>query len=101
MGISDKNHQGNLTANLHVTGRPELNVKSHEQFYESLVAQYRDLIHEALLESEEEHKTRVNLGVLNSKLQMIYNAAKYDGLEERIIDDLISEVIPGQQSQAA
>jgi len=72
-----------------------------EQFQESLVAQYRDLIHEALLESEEDHKTRINIGVLNSKLQMIYNAAKYDGLEERVIDELISEVIPSQSPQAA
>ena len=78
-----------------------MNVKNHEQFHESLVAQYRDLIQEALLESEEDHKTRVNLGVLNSKLKMIYNAAKYDGLEESIIDDLVNEVIPLQSPQAA
>lgn len=78
-----------------------MNVKNLETFHESLIAQYRDLIHEALLESEEVHKTRVNLGVLNSKLKMIYNAAKYDGLDEAIIDDLVSQVVPNNNSQAA
>lgn len=78
-----------------------MNVKNLETFQESLVAQYRDLIREALWESEEEHKTRVNLGVLNTKLKMIYTAAKYDGLDESTIDDLVSEVLPSDTSQAA
>lgn len=78
-----------------------MNVKNLETFQESLVSQYRDLIREALWESEEEHKTRVNLGVLNTKLKMIYTAAKYDGLDESTIDDLVSEVLPSDTSQAA
>lgn len=76
-------------------------MKNYEQFHESLVAQYRDLIQEALLESEEEHKTKINIGTLNSKLKMIYSAAKYDGLDESTIDQLVNEVIPSQTSQAA
>lgn len=78
-----------------------MNEKNQEQFYESLIAQYRDLIQEALLESEEEHKTKVNIGTLNSKLKMIYSSAKYDGIDEATIDQLVSEVIPSQTSQAA
>lgn len=76
-------------------------MKNQEQFYEALIAQYRDLIQEALLESEEEHKTKINIGTLNTKLNMIYRAAKYDGIDEQVIDQLINEVIPSQTSQAA
>lgn len=78
-----------------------MNAKNLEKFHESLVAQYRDLIQEALLESEENHKTTVNLGTLNQKLRMIYNSAKYDGLDEEVIDQLINEVLPPQISEAA
>ena len=65
-----------------------------EQFHESLIGQYRDLIHEAVLESESDHKTRVNIGKLNSKLQVILKAAAYDGLPENVVNQLIDEAIP-------
>lgn len=71
-----------------------------EKFHDVLVAQYRDLIHEAILESETEHKTRMDLGKLNIKLKVIFKAAKFDGLEESVINELIDEAIPSV-SQAA
>lgn len=65
-----------------------------ESFHEVLVCQYRELITEAILESETEHKTRLNLGILNSKLKVICKAAQYDGLTEAVIDQLIDEAVP-------
>jgi hypothetical protein len=71
-----------------------LNLKNVENFHEILMNQYRDLIHEAILESETEHKTHMDLGKLNAKLQVISKAAKYDGLPEVAISQLIDEAIP-------
>jgi len=65
-----------------------------DKFHDILIAQYRELIHEAILESETEHKTRMDIGKLNSKLQVIYKAAQYDGLNESVIGDLIDQAIP-------
>jgi hypothetical protein len=72
-----------------------LNVRNLENFQEALICQYRDLIHEAILESETDHKTRMDLGKLNSKLRVICKAAQYDGLSDEIISNLIDEAIPG------
>lgn len=83
------------------TGRPILNVRNLENFQEALVCQYRDLIHEAILESETDHKTRLNIGKLNSKLKVICKAAQYDGLSQTTIDQLIDEAIPASASKAA
>jgi prophage maintenance system killer protein len=75
-----------------------LSLKISETFQETLVCQYRDLIHEAILESETDHKTRMDLGKLNSKLRVIYKAAQYDGLTDDIINRLIDEAIPATKA---
>ena len=71
-----------------------MNLKRSESFQEVLVCQYRELITEAILESETDHKTRLNLGKLNAKLMLICKAAQYDGLPEAVIDRLIDETVP-------
>jgi hypothetical protein len=71
-----------------------LNARNQENFQEILINQYRDLIHEAILESETDHKTSLNIGRLNAKLQVIYKAAEYDGLPQEIVDNLIDEMMP-------
>ena len=78
-----------------------MNVCNSEKFHEALISQYRDLIHEAIIESEVEHKTRIDLGKLNSKLKLIFKAAKYDGLDDSIISELIDEAIPSNSPMAA
>lgn len=78
-----------------------MSVRNSETFHNALVAQYRDLIHEAVLESETEHKTQMDIGKLNSKLQVIFKAANYDGLNDEIISELIDQAIPGTTSIAA
>lgn len=64
------------------------------EFQEKLITQYRDLIHEAVLESESEHRTVLNLGSLNSKLNVILKSAASDGLPENLINKLIDEAVP-------
>lgn len=71
------------------------------EFHDALICQYRDLIHEAILESETDHKTRLNIGKLNSKLKVICKAAHYDGLNDDTINQLIDEAIPGTITKAA
>ena len=61
---------------------------------EMLIGQYRVLINQAVLESETEHKTSMDIGKLNSKLRVIYKAAQFDGINESIISDLIDQAIP-------
>ena len=75
-----------------------MNVRNIEGFQDALVGQYRDLIHEAILESETDHKTRMDLGKLNAKLRVICKAAQYDGLSEDIVSQLIDEAIPAPKA---
>ena len=78
-----------------------MSVRNTETFHNALVAQYRELIQEAVLESETEHKTQMDIGKLNSKLQVIYKAANYDGINETVINELIDQAIPERRSIAA
>jgi hypothetical protein len=80
------------STDLTIGGR--VNLRNKEEFQDALICQYRDLIHEALLESETDHKTGVDLSKLNSKLRVICKAAEYDGLNKIIINQLIDEVMP-------
>ncbi|MBA2406126.1 MAG: hypothetical protein H0V66_15225 [Bdellovibrionales bacterium] len=61
---------------------------------DALIAEYRTLIHHAVEESEAEQK-------LNSKLQVIFKAAQYDGLHESIISNLIDQEIPKKPTTQA
>lgn len=86
---------------LATTLEARLNARNLETFQEALICQYRDLIHEAILESETDHKTRMDLGKLNAKLRVITKAAHYDGLSETVINQLIEEAIPAPAARAA
>jgi hypothetical protein len=78
-----------------------LNVRNIENFQDALICQYRDLIQEAILESETDHKTRLDIGKLNSKLQVICKAAQYDGISDTVMNQLIDEAIPYMEEKAA
>lgn len=71
-----------------------MNVRNVENFQDALICQYRDLIHEAILESETDHKTKLDINKLNAKLRVIMRAAQYDGIPEDVISNLIDEAIP-------
>ena len=69
-----------------------MNSKPFEFFHQSLISQYRDQIHEAILESETEHKSHLDLVLLANKLHGIVYAAEVDGLSQLEIGDLLDEV---------
>lgn len=75
-----------------------MNVRNLENFQEALVSQYRELIQEAVLESETDHRTSMDIGKLNAKLKVICKAAHYDGLNEDTISQLIDETIPASKA---
>lgn len=75
-----------------------MNVRNVENFQDALVNQYRDLIHEAILESETDHKSRIDLAKLNSKLRVICKAAQYDGISETVISQMIDDAIPATKA---
>lgn len=60
-------------------------------FHESLIGQYRELIHEAMIESEVDHKSNLDLNILVSKLQIVMKAALLDGISETEVIALVEE----------
>lgn len=71
-----------------------MNVRNLENFQGTLVCHYRDLIYEAISESQADHKSRMDLGRLNAKLRVICKAAQHDGLSEIVISQMIDDAIP-------
>jgi len=78
-----------------------VSLHNSEKFQEGLIAQYREMIQEAILESETDHKTRMDIGKLNSKLRIIMKAAQYEGLSEDTINELIDQSMPSTPAVAA
>ena len=78
--------------------REDILNRDKEEFQNVLICQYRDLIHEAILESETDHKTKLDIGKLNSKLRVIFKAAHFDGLSDEVISHLIDEAIPDKKA---
>ena len=78
-----------------------MNLQKTERFQDALEGQYRDLIQEAILESESNFKTTLNLGKLNNKLKLLTKAALFDGLSEARSGQLIDEAMPQDHQNAA
>ena len=68
------------------------NKHSSEQFHSNLIEQYKDMIHEAILECETDCKTHLNVEALDKRLQNIVISAKCDGISSEEIVTLIDQV---------
>lgn len=66
-----------------------MGIKSSEMFHASLVAQYKEMIHEALLESD--HKLEFDHFAFEAKLTDIIKYATADGLTKTEIMMLVDE----------
>lgn len=66
-----------------------MHTKDKNEFHEALVSQYKELIHEAVLESD--HKEYLDSDMLEKKLTTIAKSAKYEGLTDKEIFELIHE----------
>lgn len=63
---------------------------SSEQFHLNLVEQYKDMIHEAIMQCETDCRTHVNAEALDKKLQNIIISAKCDGISSEEVVALIN-----------
>lgn len=65
-----------------------------EKFIEALTAQYRAEIEEILVESEHVYRSTIDYEILDLKVTQLLKCAKVDGLEEKIVWDLLQARIP-------
>ena len=65
-----------------------------DEFINTLIAQYREEIEEILVECEHVYRSTIDYELLDLKVEQLFNFAKIDGLEEKIVWDLIHARIP-------
>lgn len=63
-------------------------------FTDTLIAQYKEEIEEILVESEHVYRLTIDYEILDQKVIELLNAARVDGLEEKIVWDLLQARIP-------
>ncbi len=67
---------------------------SRDEFLETIIAQYRDEIEEILVESEQVYRSSIDYDMLDTKVQSLIRCAKVDGLNEKMIWELLEARIP-------
>ncbi len=65
-----------------------------EKFLEVLVSQYRAEIDEMIIESEHIYRSTIDYELLDTKMNQLLQCARIDGLEEKIVWELIQARIP-------
>lgn len=67
---------------------------NRDEFINTLIAQYKEEIEEILVECEHVYRSTIDYDLLDEKVEQVLRCAKVDGLEEKIIWDLIQARIP-------
>lgn len=65
-----------------------------DSFVITLIAQYKEEIEEVLVECEHVYRSTIDYGMLDAKVEELLKSAKVDGLEEKIVWDLLHARIP-------
>lgn len=65
-----------------------------DSFLQTLISQYTEEIEEVLLESEHVYRSTIDYELLDMKVSQLIVCAKVDGLEEKIIWELLQKRIP-------
>ncbi|MBC7430069.1 MAG: hypothetical protein H7336_15750 [Bacteriovorax sp.] len=65
-----------------------------DSFNFTLIAQYKEEIEELLVESEHVYRSTIDYEMLDVKVEELLRSAKVDGLEEKVIWDLLQSRIP-------
>ena len=65
-----------------------------ESFIDTLIAQYKEEIEEVLVESEHVYRSTIDYELLDQKVTHLITCARVDGLDEKIIWDLLQARIP-------
>lgn len=70
-----------------------MNAKTIEHFHDSIISLYKEMIQEALLESEIEARSHLDTANLEKKVNEIISSAGVDGLERSEIKTLVDDAI--------
>ena len=65
-----------------------------DSFIITLIAQYKEEIEEILVECEHVYRSTIDYEMLDGKVEELIRSAKVDGLEEKIVWDLLHHRIP-------
>ena len=65
-----------------------------DSFTFTLIAQYKEEIEEILVECEHVYRSTIDYEMLDSKVEELIRSAKVDGLEEKVVWDLLQARIP-------
>ncbi len=78
-----------------------MSLHNREEFIDSMLKNYKEMIMTCINKSFSDCKTKLNIGELNNLLDEVYTSAEVDGIESRLIDNIIDECIPRQYEIAA
>lgn len=67
---------------------------NRDSFTITLIAQYKEEIEEVLVECEHVYRSTIDYELLDTKVEELLRSAKVDGLEEKIVWDLLHARIP-------
>jgi hypothetical protein len=65
-----------------------------DTFTYTLIAQYKEEIEEVLVQCEHVYRSTIDYEMLDFKVEELLRAAKVDGLEEKVVWDLLQSRIP-------
>lgn len=65
-----------------------------DSFTFTLIAQYKEEIEEVLVECEHVYRSTIDYEMLDGKVEELIRCAKVDGLEEKVVWDLLQARIP-------
>lgn len=65
-----------------------------DDFKQTLIRQYSEVIDEMIVESESVYRSHLNYEELDFKMRTLISAARVDGLEEKVIWDLLERRVP-------
>lgn len=65
-----------------------------DSFYLTLIAQYKEEIEEVLVECEHVYRSTIDYEMLETKVEELIRSARVDGLEEKVVWDLLQARIP-------
>ena len=65
-----------------------------DSFISTLVAQYKEEIEEILVECEHVYRSTIDYEMLDTKVTEMLKASRVDGLEDKVIWDMLQRRIP-------
>ncbi|MBY0413405.1 MAG: hypothetical protein K2Q18_04540 [Bdellovibrionales bacterium] len=65
-----------------------------DDFKQTLIKQYSEVIEEMIVESETVYRSHLDFDQLDFRIRSLIQAARVDGLEEKIIWDILQRKVP-------